>query len=50
MKDLDIVAGAGIWGCTVARRQAEAGCKVLVLEKRPVVVDCGEEEFGFCDG
>ena len=32
-----IVAGAGIWGCTVARRLAELGKKVLVLEKRPVV-------------
>lgn len=32
-----IVAGAGIWGCTVARRLAEAGRKVLVLEKRPAV-------------
>ena len=32
-----VVAGAGIWGCMVARRQAEAGRKVLVLEKRPVV-------------
>jgi len=32
-----IVAGAGIWGCTVARRLAESGRKVLVLEKRPVV-------------
>ena len=32
-----IVAGAGIWGCTVARRLAEAGRKVLVLEKRVVV-------------
>lgn len=29
-----IVAGAGIWGCTVARRLAEDGRKVLVLEKR----------------
>ena len=29
-----VVAGAGIWGCTVARRLAEAGRKVLVLEKR----------------
>ena len=29
-----IVAGAGIWGCTVARRLAEAGRRVLVLEKR----------------
>lgn len=33
----DIVAGAGIWGCTVARRLAEAGRRVLVLEKRPVI-------------
>ena len=33
----DIVAGAGIWGCTVARRLAEAGHKVLVLEKRAAV-------------
>lgn len=32
-----IVAGAGIWGCTVARVFAEKGQKVLVLEKRPVV-------------
>ena len=32
-----IVAGAGIWGCTIARRLAEAGKSVLVLEKRPVV-------------
>ena len=32
-----IVAGAGIWGCTVARRLAEVGRHVLVLEKRPVV-------------
>lgn len=32
-----IVAGAGIWGCTVARRLAEAGRRVLVLEKRSVV-------------
>ncbi len=37
MMDFCIVAGAGIWGCTVARRLAEAGKKVLVLEKRPVV-------------
>jgi len=29
-----IVAGAGIWGCTAARALAEAGRKVLVLEKR----------------
>ena len=32
-----IVAGAGIWGCTVARRLAENGQKVLVLEKRHAV-------------
>ena len=32
-----IVAGAGIWGCTVARRLAEAGRRVLVLEKRAAV-------------
>ena len=32
-----IIAGAGIWGCTIARRLAEAGRKVLVLEKRGVV-------------
>ena len=32
-----IVAGAGLWGCTVARVLAEAGRKVLVLEKRDVV-------------
>ena len=32
-----IVAGAGIWGCTVARVLAEKGRKVLVLEKRPHV-------------
>ena len=32
-----IVAGAGLWGCTVARRLAEAGRKVLVLEKRAAV-------------
>lgn len=40
MKNMDydsIVAGGGIWGCTVARRLAEAGRMVLVLEKRPVV-------------
>ena len=29
-----IVAGAGIWGCTVARALAEAGRKVLILERR----------------
>ena len=32
-----VVVGAGIWGCTVARRLAEAGRKVLVLEKRTAV-------------
>ena len=38
MGDFDaVVAGAGIWGCTVARRLAEAGRKVLVLEKRTAV-------------
>ena len=38
MKEIDaIVAGAGVWGCTVARRLAEAGRKVLVLEKRQAV-------------
>jgi UDP-galactopyranose mutase len=29
-----IIAGAGIWGCTLARRLAESGRKVLVLERR----------------
>ena len=38
MQEIDaIVAGAGIWGCTVARVLAEKGRKVLVLEKRPHV-------------
>ena len=38
MKKFDaIVAGAGIWGCTVARRLAESGRQVLVLEKRKAV-------------
>ena len=32
-----IVAGAGLWGCTVARRLAESGRRVLVLEKRSAV-------------
>ena len=32
-----IVAGAGIWGCTVARRLVDAGQRVLVIEKRPAV-------------
>lgn len=32
-----IVAGSGVWGSTLARRLAEAGRRVLVLEKRPVV-------------
>ena len=38
MRQIDaIVAGAGIWGCAVARVLAEKGHKVLVLEKRPHV-------------
>ena len=37
MKPDVIIAGAGIWGCTLARRLAESGRNVLVLEKRPVV-------------
>ena len=38
MQEVDvIVAGAGLWGCTVARVLAEAGRKALVLEKRDVV-------------
>lgn len=32
-----IVAGAGLWGCTLARRLAESGSRVLVLEKRKAV-------------
>lgn len=32
-----VIAGAGLWGCTVTRRLAEAGKRVLVVEKRPVV-------------
>ena len=44
-----IVAGAGIWGCTVARVLAEAGRKVLVLEKRAQIggnVRCETDENG----
>lgn len=38
MKQIDVVvAGAGLWGCTVARVLAEAGRRVLVLEKRSAV-------------
>ncbi len=37
MKPDAIVAGAGIWGCTLARRLAEKGRNVLVLEKRDAV-------------
>ena len=38
MKNIDVViAGAGIWGCTVARCLAERGRNVLVLERRDVV-------------
>ena len=48
MANIDaVVAGAGIWGCTVARRLAEAGRRVLVVEKRPVVggnVRCETDE------
>lgn len=32
-----IVVGAGVWGCTVARRLAEAGRKVLVIERRAAI-------------
>ena len=32
-----IIAGAGIWGCTIARRLADAGGRVLVLEQREAV-------------
>ena len=38
MQQIDaIVAGAGLWGCTLARVLAEAGRKVLVLERRAVI-------------
>lgn len=37
-----IVAGAGIWGCAVARRLAEAGRKVLVLERFGFYYGCNE--------
>lgn len=38
MENIDaIVAGAGIWGCTLARKLAENGRRVLVLEARSVV-------------
>lgn len=38
MKQIDVVvAGAGLWGCTVARVFAEVGRRVLVLEKRAAV-------------
>ena len=37
MKPDAIIAGAGIWGCTLARRLAENGRRVLVLEKRDVI-------------
>ena len=43
-----VVAGVGIWGGTVARRLAEAGRKVLVLEKRPV--EDGNMRCEFVDG
>ena len=32
-----LVVGAGVWGCTLARRLAEAGKRVLVLEKRAAI-------------
>lgn len=32
-----IVAGAGVWGCTVARQLAEAGVRVRVLERREAI-------------
>lgn len=32
-----IVVGAGIWGCTIARRLAEAERRVLVLDRRQTV-------------
>lgn len=31
------IVGAGVWGCTLARRCAEAGKRVLVLEKRAAI-------------
>lgn len=34
MEDFTVVAGAGIWGCTVAWRLADSGRRVLVLEER----------------
>lgn len=38
MCDADvIVVGAGLWGCTLARRFAEAGRRVLVYERREAV-------------
>ena len=38
MQSVDaVVAGAGIWGCTVARRLAELGRNVLVLDRRDAV-------------
>ena len=36
MKEINaIVAGAGIWGCSLSRILAEAGFKVLLLDPRP---------------
>ncbi|MBR3221100.1 MAG: NAD(P)-binding protein [Kiritimatiellae bacterium] len=37
MSEEAIVAGAGIWGCTVARRLAEAGRRVRVVEARAAI-------------
>lgn len=45
-----IVAGAGVWGCTVARRLAECGKRVLVLEKRPVIGGNGRCELDATTG
>ena len=45
-----IVAGAGIWGCTVARVLAEKGRRVLVLERRAAPggnVRCETDAAGF---
>ena len=32
-----LIVGAGVWGCALARRYAEAGKRVLVLEKRTAI-------------
>ncbi len=43
-----IIAGAGIWGCTVARVLADAGRRVLVLERRGAVGGNVRCETGPC--